>query len=252
MADMLRTSLLLLLLVASGCATAAPRPVAQPVTAPPVAERAALPESIRWFRVSAERRAIFLQVYRSASNHVRELAAQRAPGTWAVILDADETLLDNSSYQMRRATLGLGFTIETWNEWVREAQATALPGAAAILALVRQLGGLSAVVTNRDEVVCPDTRRNMEAIGLTADIVLCRVNGQSDKNPRFQAVQQGTAASGIGPLEVVAWIGDNILDFPSLSQAVRDGQDSGFALFGRTYFMLPNPMYGSWERLPVP
>jgi 5'-nucleotidase (lipoprotein e(P4) family) len=203
-------------------------------------------------RAAAEHRALFLQVFGAAEARVRELAGGRTRGTWAVILDADETILDNSTYQMRRAAVGLGFSAETWDAWVREEKATALPGAAAFLNSVRDLGGRIAIVTNRDEVVCPETRRNIEALGLAADIVLCRVNGVSDKNPRFEAVQRGTAANGIGPLEVVAWLGDNIQDFPGLAQTVRDQPEDAFTRFGRTYFMLPNPMYGSWERLPVP
>jgi 5'-nucleotidase (lipoprotein e(P4) family) len=233
------------------CASATP-PVAS--TPPPaaVSERPALPESIRWVRASAEHRALFYQVFAAASQRVRERAAGHPKGTWAVILDADETILDNSEYQRRRASQRLGFTQETWDAWVEEEKATALPGAAAFLTLVRELGGRIAIVTNRDDEVCPATRRNMEALGLVSDAVLCRVNRVSDKNPRFAAVQQGTAIAGAGPLEVVAWVGDNIQDFPSLAQDIRDRGAQAFSNFGQLYFMLPNPMYGSWERLPVP
>ena len=242
-----RTLIVLLVLSASACASTAPPPVGTPTAA----ERT-LPESIRWVRASAEHRALYRQVFASAAARVRELAAGHARGTWAVIVDADETILDNSAYQVRRAAQGLGFTAESWDEWVREQKATALPGASEFLAHVRELGGRIAVVTNRDEPVCPETRRNIEALGLATDMVLCRVGGMSDKNPRFEAVQRGTAMAGIGPLEVLAWVGDNILDFPALSQDLRDRPPDAFAAFGRTYFILPNPMYGSWERLPVP
>lgn len=194
---------------------------------------------------------MFLQTYAAAADHVREAAAKRTKGAWAVILDADETILDNSEYQRRRAAQGLGFTQDTWDAWVLEEKATALPGAAAFLTLVRDLGGRIAIVTNRDDNVCPATRRNMQALGLVNDVVLCRVNRVSDKNPRFEAVQKGTAIPNAGPLEVVAWVGDNILDFPGLSQDVHKGPADAFSNFGRMYFMLPNPMYGSWERLPV-
>jgi 5'-nucleotidase (lipoprotein e(P4) family) len=243
-----RSLLAVLVLSTVACAPAAQRSA----PAPPVAERAALPEAIRWVRASAEHRALFLQVFGAAADRVRERAANLERGTWAVILDADETILDNSAYQRRRAAQGLGFTPETWDAWVREEQATALPGAAVFLTLVHELGGRIAIVTNRDEAVCAETRRNMEALELVSDVVLCRVKGVSDKNPRFEAVQRGTAAPGMGPLEVVAWVGDNIQDFPALTQKVRSAPAEALSAFGRTYFMLPNPMYGSWERLPVP
>ncbi|HEY9227752.1 MAG TPA: HAD family acid phosphatase, partial [Gemmatimonadaceae bacterium] len=53
------------------------------------------------------------------------------------------------------------------------------------------------------------------------------------------------------PLTVVAWVGDNILDFPGMSQASR-GDANALAEFGKRYFILPNPMYGSWQQLREP
>jgi 5'-nucleotidase (lipoprotein e(P4) family) len=242
----------LLAALSGGCAAKTSNPKTTAPAAVATAEPKLLPEGIRWVRAAAEHRALFLQVYRAAEARVREAAAGRAPATWGVILDADETILDNSEYQKRRAALGLGFTQDTWDAWVREEKATALPGAAEFLNAVRGLGGRIAIVTNRDEPVCAETRRNIQAVGLAVDMVLCRVKGVSDKNPRFEAVQRGTASEGIGPLSVVAWIGDNIQDFPKLTQDVRRQPADALAAFGQTYFMLPNPMYGSWERLPVP
>lgn len=70
--------------------------------------------------------------------------------------------------------------------------------------------------------------------------------GASDKNPRFAAVARGDATPGSGPLEVLAFLGDNILDFPGLSQSARD--ESALVDFGERYFLVPNPMYGSWQQ----
>jgi predicted secreted acid phosphatase len=86
-------------------------------------------------------------------------------------------------------------------------------------------------------------------VGLAADVVLCRANRVSDKNPRFDAIQRGTPETGGAPLRVLLWVGDNILDFPALTQAART-QANGLDLFGDRYFMLPNPLYGSWESNP--
>ena len=112
-----------------------------------------------------------------------ELSRNLPARSWGVILDADETVLDNSEYQL----------------------------------------------------------------GIEADLVLCQPPGESDKNPRFQRVERGTAAPGVGPLTVVAWFGDNILDFPGMTQAVRN-DSRALAEFGNRYFILPNPMYGSWTQ----
>ena len=43
-------------------------------------------------------------------------------------------------------------------------------------------------------------------------------------------------------------VGDNVQDFPGLSQAIRKEGDEAFAPFGARFFVLPNPMYGSWDR----
>jgi predicted secreted acid phosphatase len=83
---------------------------------------------------------------------------------------------------------------------------------------------------------------------LPFDAMLCRPDGSpSDKNPRFEAVRRG-AAEGLGaPVEVIAYVGDNIHDFPELSQKTRELGAEGFREFGVRYFILPNPMYGGWQ-----
>ncbi len=107
-----------------------------------------------------------------------------------------------------------------------------------------------AIVTNRDEAVCPETRDNIRGLGMVVDVVLCRPPSTSDKNPRFERVQDGTAASDLPPLDVVMWVGDNIQDFPSLSQDVRGKGDAAYADFADRFVVVPNPMYGSWESNP--
>jgi len=61
-------------------------------------------------------------------------------------------------------------------------------------------------------------------------------------------VAGGTTPAGLPPLDVVAFVGDNIRDFPGQSQALRGQPDEAFAPFGARFFVLPNPMYGSWEQ----
>jgi 5'-nucleotidase (lipoprotein e(P4) family) len=222
----------------------APAPVTTP--SPPAARSATLPDSITWVRRSAEYYAAVIQAYRMATTRVDQQAALRAPGSWAVILDADETLLSNVQYQVERT--GLGYSPESWAAWVRRREATALPGAAAFLARVHQLGGRIAIVTNRLESECGDTIALFKALALVFDAMLCRPDkGPSDKNPRFEAVAAGKTPAGNTPLEVVAFIGDNILDFPGLNQNLRQAGEAGFGEFGVKYFLLPNPMYGSWQ-----
>ena len=123
-------------------------------------------------------------------------------------------------------------------------------GAARFIGVVRDLGGRVFIVTNRTLAQCDDTRANLTAIGLAVDAVLCRPPESSDKNPRFAAVQNGTAVAGLPALEVLMWVGDNIQDFPALSQQIAQQGESAFSAFGTRCIILPNPMYGSWERNP--
>jgi 5'-nucleotidase (lipoprotein e(P4) family) len=161
------------------------------------------------------------------------------------VLDADETIISNLAYQIEQA--GKPYEEASWQAWVKRREATALPGAAAFLARIRALGGKIAIVTNRRETVCPDTKAVFEARGLAYDMMLCRTD-TGDKNPRFGAVQSGLLPSTLPPLTVVAFVGDNILDFPTLSQAIKGTGDGAFNEFGSRFFVIPNPMYGSWER----
>ena len=225
----------------AGCASVPAATAPAPATA-----RA---NDVHWARTAAEHRGIFVQTYRAATDHVRDIAADRARGSWAVILDADETVLDNSEYQRRLVERGARFDSETWNDWVRESAADSLPGAAAFIRTVRELGGRVAIVTNRDDVVCNETRSNLRQLTIIVDVVLCQAAGESGKNGRFRAVREGTTGADLPPLDVVMYIGDNIQDFPDQTQQIRTSPGA-YENFGRTWFLLPNPMYGSWERNP--
>jgi len=247
----------LLILAGAACmpaTAAAPAPAPAPASSTstmgvPGQQSAKLPNDVHWARNSAEHRAIYLEVYRAAGDRLQTLAAGRAAGSWGVILDADETILDNSEYERRRVPFGGAYDPMVWTAWVREQSATALPGAVQFATRVHQLGGRVVVVTNRTQEECGPTRTNLTQVGFAADLVLCK-GATGDKNPRFESVQNGTAAPGFGAIAVLEWIGDNIQDFPGLTQAVRTQDDAAFAKFGDTYFALPNPMYGSFESNP--
>ena len=94
---------------------------------------------------------------------------------------------------------------------------------------------------------CSQTEANLMAINVPYDAILCRTD-VSDKNPRFTAVKNGTAPSTLPALNIVMFVGDNIQDFPLLTQDIRKQPASAFAKFGEDFFLLPNSMYGSWEK----
>lgn len=254
----------LLLAFAAGCApqTPAPSPAPAPAAgepgveagdepragtyAPPTVANAPLRHrEVHWVRTAAEYRALTEQIFDAASEAVGEHGEGRERGSWGVIMDADETVLDNSEYQRRIAEAGQEFDPEGWTEWVKEEAADVVPGADRFIRRVQELGGRVAIVTNRSQEECPATRRNLESLGMRVAVVLCE-SDTGEKEPRFRMVRNGTAAEALPPLEVVMWVGDNIGDFPHLDQGLRDAPADAFRLFGDRYFVLPNPMYGSW------
>ena len=234
---------LTLLLCASACS-----PARSPAPAPAVAAADSLPNDVKWVRTSAEYRALTWQAYAMAGERLPELTRGLPAQGWAVILDADETVLDNSGYQRRLAVDHSAFDAKRWTAWVNERAAVAIAGAVEFTKLVHSRGGRVVIVTNRSRVECDPTRENLRALGVEADAVLCQPPGESDKNTRFERVHNGTAVAGMPPLTVVEWVGDNIRDFPKLTQAAR-GDTTALAEFGKRFFIIPNPMYGSWEHV---
>jgi 5'-nucleotidase (lipoprotein e(P4) family) len=244
-----RTLFVILLIVSPACASSGVTTTTSTPPAPAAPAATAEPVSIRWVRNAAEYHAAAYQVYRLATARVEAEAAKRARGTWAVVLDADETVISNLEYQAERARQGLAFTAESWKVWTTRREAVPVPGAADFLNRVRALGGRIAIVTNRLDTECEDTAAVFARHTLVYDAMLCRQTGTpSDKNPRFESVAGGRTAASATPVEVIAFVGDNILDFPALAQSVRARGAAGFTDFGVRFFLVPNPMYGSWQQ----
>lgn len=250
----LMTALAFSAVVLAGCATGSTSTTA-PV-APSVDE--VYHEALHWSRGAAEHRAIFEQTYALATQRLERLADNREPGTWAVSVDADETLVDNSLYEVEINQRGETFNLESWSEWVQRRSAPALPGAVAFTARVKELGGVVAVVTNRRAHNCAATADNLRQVGVAFDVVLCRAE-EREKEPRWDALSAGAAdawpeaqRNGTDPLPelaVLLWLGDNVGDFPLQDQEIRHSAEP-LSEFGNRFFVFPNPMYGSWEDNP--
>ena len=230
------------------CVTPCPTP-------PPRPPDAARGLETKYARDSAEYASLCRQVYRMATNAVTGAAHA---GTWGVILDIDETTLDNSTYQLERSAYGLSYDDASWAAWVVRKEAGSVPGVEGFVNAVRNAGGKVVYITDRNakyvdaggqttDLVTP-TRENLERNRLwnNADL-LCLKTGSSDtKATRRKAVATGVGAcswSGV-TLNVVAFVGDQMGDFPAAGEAFAGaGTD---AQFGRSFFLLPNPMYGKW------
>lgn len=269
---------------AAACATQAPAPVAphrdrdrcggEPVFAAG-GDRATL-----WIRSSSEFRAASESTYRAA---LEALAAGLADPAWtaeptqagaalalppAVVMDIDETVLDNSLPQAEMLLKGLCFDEfpRAWDDWLAKRSAPAVPGAAEFIRAVRLMSDSSGrpvrvfFITNREctrregsESACPqqdDTAANLVSLGLGSatladDLMLRgeRPEWESEKLARRQAVAAGH--------RIVLNVGDDLADFlPGVRRAsVADREAARCAhddWWGRRWFVLPNPMYGSW------
>lgn len=206
---------------------------------------------IKYVRDSAEYATLSRQVYRTASDIARRNAAALPKGAaWGVVLDVDETTLDNSLYQIERTIYGQGYEDESWTAWCARKEAGNVPGALDFLNDIRAAGGRVVFITDRAGKTRTDTQANLEKNGLmkTGDL-LCTL----DTKEYTKVVRRKELATGDGrcafpgvPLRVVAFMGDQMTDFP------RDGEQATFPgagddrEFGRTFFIIPNPMYGQW------
>jgi acid phosphatase len=268
----------------SGCAGLPPKPESPAAAnrctpARPFAEggeRATL-----WIRHSAEFRAASEIIYRSAR---AALERGLADPSWsaepaqagdvaalppAVVMDIDDTVLDNSEPQGRmilNETCPAEFAT-AWDAWVAERTAPAVPGAAGFIRAAREMkdrqGRPARVffITNREcgrragsDSVCPqqdDTLANLRALGLDvptlADDLMLKgemPDWPSEKLPRRMAVARD--------YRIVLNIGDDLGDFlphvrrqdvPLRERARCANRDR----WGTQWFVIPNPMYGSWQ-----
>jgi 5'-nucleotidase (lipoprotein e(P4) family) len=204
--------------------------------------------AIKYTRDSAEYAALARQVYRIATDTVLRSIPAAAGQRWAVILDVDETALDNSTYQLERAAYDVPFDASTWSAWIRRRQAAPVPGAVDFVAAVRNAGGHVAWITNRTAAEAEDTRANLRQVQLWSDDD--RLCAQDDRL-RTKRARRAEVLAGTGncawtgePMRVLALVGDQMSDFPDADEPLPGaGSD---AAFGRTSFLLPNPMYGAW------
>lgn len=161
------------------------------------------------------------RMYGLATDYVEDVAASRPAKTWAVILDIDETVLNNVQFQVELEETGATFTPETWHAWTARKEATLVPGVKAFIENVNALGGHVALVTNRYDTEQLWTEENLADMGLLRSrdfrVLLTRAtpDGASDKTPRFNVVPAMLASQGYPGVEVVAYVGDNKHDQPT-------------------------------------
>lgn len=209
--------------------------------------------AIKWYRDSAERIAIYREIFLLGEMAIKQkvTAQHLKPHRWGIIIDIDETALDNSAWHYQRDIAG---STIPFTSFAAEKQSHANPGVKKLTRFVHNLGGYVNFVSNRPGTLLKATRLNLRNQGIYFDQILLDPSNQysslTDKNVRFNAIMSGRSPSHLPRQKIVAWFGDNIQDFPKLKQSdmiEADPNGSSFDQFGVSYFIVPNPIYGSWE-----
>ena len=203
--------------------------------------------STLWMQASAEYKALSYQAFNLAKIQFDQYASQhKGSKKIAVIVDADETVIDNSGYQAWLIGKDFGYSSKTWGEWMDAAEAKAMPGATEFLNYVASKGGEVFYITNRKASGLEGTRKNLKDLGFpnVDDAHLMLNTSTSNKEPRRQEVAQN--------YDIALLMGDNLndfsTDFRTKSLAESDtAVEKNKALFGTEFIMLPNPAYGDWE-----
>ena len=189
---------------------------------PPTSSAACeLKAGTNWVANDPEWRRAASRVFASASVFVEQYARDNPGKNWAVIMDVDETVLNNVEYQVDRDLSCTSYTSETWYRWTQKADATLVPGAKDFIAAVNRLGGHVAFVTNRKDTEQFATERNLKQVGLERQedfrILITRStpDGSRNKDARFAVVVPMLASMGYPNAAIAAYVGDGAGDQPS-------------------------------------
>jgi len=204
--------------------------------------------AIAWQQHSGEYRALCFQAYNFARLSLNERLKDSLEAKFnCVIVDIDETVLDNSTFQGHELKKGLSFDPKDWAEWTSKAAADTVPGALTFLNYAKTRDVETFYVTNREEGESQATLRNLQAFGFPfADEAHLLVKKESsDKEPRRQKI--------LADYNVLLLCGDNLSDFSNvfyrenknMAEVVQQAKNE----FGSHFIVLPNPMYGDWEKL---
>jgi acid phosphatase len=269
-------ALLATLALLASCAAAPSKPPASTVAAAPAVQPAVAPPATPandnlnatvWAQTAIEHDLIYLQTYRDAQAQL--LHALKDP-RWdaltredrvspikglkpAVVLDIDETVLDNSPYQARLIRSGGEFNEADWAAWCKEERARALPGVLAFTRFAAAHGIAVIYVSNRAKDLDQATLANLRKVGvpvagpesflgLGTFVEGCEQNG-TEKGCRRQLISHR--------YRVLMQFGDQLGDFVTVTGNTLDGRRKVVADYlpwvGTRWFVLPNATYGSWE-----
>lgn len=202
--------------------------------------------STLFHQTAAEYRALCYQSFNMGRFMLdADLADKSVDKHRIIVLDIDETVIDNSPFQAKSVLNSTSYP-KFWKEWCNLASAEPLPGAIEFLNYARANGVSIFYVTNRKDEFKEVTIQNLQEKGFPhadAEHVITR-SAEASKEGRRQAL--------LAKYHISLLFGDNLNDFAE----DFEGKDikSRFAAvdqaskqFGTRFIVLPNAMYGDWE-----
>lgn len=213
----------------------------------PVSSQDHLLQATAWFQHSAEMKALYYQSYNWAGKELDLKISEGSVKPMAVVLDIDETVLDNSPQTAQQILDGRPYSDQMWDEWCSLAKAEPLPGALDFTRKAETKGVEIFYISNRGVHLLDVTIENLREAGFPfADSghVLLKTNTPGKEIRREKVMESH---------EVVMLVGDNLGDF----SGIFDDRHQRNAVqqvierrewFGTTFIILPNPMYGRWEK----
>lgn len=238
--------LILLIVVTIGCNPPAPQ------TSPQINAEEQLSlqlgNAVLWYQKSAEMRQSYYQAYQYATLLLdTKIQSSKSDKKLAVVLDIDETVLDNSPSEAELLKAGKTYSSESWKKWVNMERAEALPGAKAFVDYAMNQGVEVFYISNRKVESLAPTLQNLQELNFpNADSSHVLLKAEtSDKTIRRSIVSEEH--------NIIVFIGDNLADYSQIfanrgpdmgKQLVDDNKEELLANF----VMLPNPMYGEWDK----
>ena len=204
-----------------------------------------------WLQNAAEYRALCYQAFNLASEKIESIAGKKNKEgrPQAVIVDVDETILNNGPFSAAMILKNKSYGPEEWNKWVEQSSAEPIPGSVEFLQLVDKNKMEIFYVSNRMENSLGPTYKNLVAVGFPVkkENMMFRAAGTSDsKMERRKLI--------LDKYEVVMLVGDSMMDFTEAFE--MKGVDASWELadkirsdFGNKYVVIPNPIYGPWESM---
>jgi len=206
---------------------------------------ATLPNDVRWVRESNEYIALCNQVYANAINKLKDTLSPNQyslnilHNNYAVVMDLDETVLDNSYYQVELYNKKEKYNPDSWDEWVLKEEAGLVPGTYKYIRFLRNNNIQIIFISNRMHKRVEETKNNMKKLGIYSsdDIYLLRIDRADKKTIRRAEIFNSTGRmKDYKTFEIIQYLGDAIGDF----------EFENLDRFGLNQFVFPNPMYGKW------